>query len=943
MEPNQTETMSIQKTKQKFSAGQTTVGCQLKMIPAVILHPSLGAPLVVEPGKPVSLFIVTDQTFKEEFMNGNGQDDHKLAKGGSNIADLIMQHLKILPWDQANTLKKNLEQADEVSLKKIVAKEQISVTYLGELDDRLENADGQHFANLRQSLKIDFIGYNEDGERHGFWHRFFFNDGIRHIFQIDLDQPALSAGKMYDCFWLLTNLGPKAGDSQEKYLDIQDRLTREYIQSRYYKYCEESAPLNAFKVTENGVDFTAFDPYTPIQTRHPVYVMPAGKRKLNLGHLSDIHVSAKQHLYKGKKATVIPSTDSNVSPLIGTLANNNVDNLFNLLQQFGKGDKEVDAIVITGDLYDHMHNFDPGSLADKTTTGQLWEALYVDSIKAVKGNNANIPCGIDGLAVYSIICHFYKTYGKPIFIVTGNHEAYEYPYGISPRLGSFRPNDGIPLDHNLTFYEAILMYGPAYKILVPGVVSSAASELTNTYVGQANFNAKNFDWFYHVFTPLTDYTIRFADQCLVGLGWGDGEKLVNVTALPISNGGTLPRATESVNRDQISMKEAFISANTLDNKAESRILMSHFTQANYALECPLAERGEINGNDFFETYSSYDHGSVRDGRATLYGEWIGENHFDYTLSGHSHRVGLYRCDNYESNILGRKTLKITAGYPNKETSLKSGNWTGRTKLLVSASAGPIPKQNHAGEMSCQGMETPSGSRIMLDGHETIQVITSTKESAKPRFCVACDYIDIMGGGFWEYFRAVGSDGTFEMKPCWDKIHPDLSDTVKQTLIKEVAVYFVGGETPKPCLAVSTLNKNDALNFDLGKHLARRFKEDFKIGVIFLTIKFNGEALTSLSERAFQHYDFTSPWNIQVGIYSGATDVLLDPAAGIPENQRNSPEMLSLIAKRQAVLDKVKGDMGRWEIKRHKQYGEIPDHKGRAKNYPEYAYNLNPES
>ena len=872
-------------------------------------------------------------------MNGNGQDDHKLAKGGNNIADLIMQHLKVLPWEQANTLKKNLEQADEVSLKKIVTKEQISVTYLGELDERLENAESQHFANLRDSLKNDFVGYNEGGERHGFWHRFFFNDGIRHLFQIDLDQPTLSTGKMYDCFWLLTNLEPKEGDSQEKYLDIQDRLTRDYFQSRYYEYCEEKAPLHAFKVTEEGVDFTAFDPDTPIQTRHPVYVLPADKRKLNLGHLSDIHVSAKQHLYKGKKATVIPGTDSNVSPLIGTLVNNNFDNLFNLLEQFGQGENEVDAVVITGDLYDHMHNFDPGKLADKTTTGQLWEALYVDSTNAVKANNAYIPCGIDGLAVYSLICHFYKTYGKPVFIVTGNHEAYQYPYGISPRLGSFRPNDGIPLDHNLTFYEAILMYGPAYKILVPGVVSSAASELTNTYIGQANFNHKNFDWFYNIFTPLTDYAMRFADQCLIGLGWGDGEKLVNVTTLPISNGGTLPRATESVNSDQTRMKEAFINKATLNNKTESRILLSHFTQANYALECPLAEQGEINGNDFFETYSSYDHGSVRDGRATLYGEWIGENHFDYTLSGHSHRVGLYRCDSYESNILGRKTLKITAGYPSQETSLKSGNWAGRTKLLVSASAGPIPKQNHAGEMSCQGMETPSGSRILLDGNETIEVISSKRDSAKPRFCVACDYIDIMRGGFWEYFRAVGSDGTFEMKPYWEKIHPDLSDADKEALIESISLYSVGDFGAKPPDQSKATLHGNALRFKFSNTLADKMKpnKSSSTSITFVSIKFNGGIISSLA--GFKNYDFDSSWNIQVELYNkvyedGMKKIALRTGSDY-EYLHTDSEIEKLIKRRDS------NKLEDFSIRRNKNNGEIPDHKERSKMWPnEFYYNIN---
>jgi hypothetical protein len=53
---------------------------------------------------------------------------------------------------------------------------------------------------------------------------------------------------------------------------------------------------------------------------------------------------------------------------------------------------------------------------------------------AVHQRNEEYPCGIDALMVYSLIIHYYSTYKKPVFITSGNQEAYEYPYGISPRL-----------------------------------------------------------------------------------------------------------------------------------------------------------------------------------------------------------------------------------------------------------------------------------------------------------------------------------------------------------------------------------------------------------------------------------------------------------------------------------------------------------------------------
>ena len=100
-------------------------------------------------------------------------------------------------------------------------------------------------------------------------------------------------------------------------------------------------------------------------------------------------------------------------------------------------------------------------------------------------------------------------------------------------------------------------------------------------------------------------------------------------------------------------------------------------------------------------------------------------------------------------------------------SIQAQNWDYKTKVLVSASTGPIPKQNLKGEMSGQGMERPSGSIVLNDGQ--ISLATSSLNTAKPRFCVACDYIDIMSKGFWEYFRASGDGGFFEMKLFWDKV------------------------------------------------------------------------------------------------------------------------------------------------------------------------------
>jgi hypothetical protein len=885
----------------------------MRIYPAVILHPSLGCPLIVEAQRPVSLFIVTDSTFRKAFLDDNGGQKQRYATGGLTVATSIGQHLKVVEWNQARELKQDLGKDDQPLQ---VAKKDIVCTYLGKLEREIKNAQGRHVANIRQSVLDQFYSFRERGEEGGIIAKYFSNDGLRYLFQIDLHNHNLQPGALYDSYWVLQNHNPQKADIQPKYLDIQDRIAREYIQKNYYKYVGKEGPEFAFKVTAKGVELTP-DPHTPIMTHHPIWVAPSGKKKLNIGHLSDVHVSSKQAAYKGKQATVIPGADASVSPPIGDMANNNADNFFDLLSQFGN-DAGTDVVVITGDLYDHLHNFDSAKLKENRT-GKLWEAMYVDSMESVQARNEDYPCGIDGLIVYSVLMNFYTRHKKPVFITSGNHEAYEYPYGISPRIGSIRPNDGIPLDHNLTIYEAILLYGPAYSKLIPFPKKSDGWDSM-----RLNFKSRNFDWFYNLFTPLTDYAFTHGEMCMVGLGWGDGEDyLRNWSVATRSFGGTLPRATESPNPSQLAMKENHIqSGRTSLTSYAISMLFSHFTQVNYGLAQPLTARGEINCNDTLKEYSDFDHGSVKTGRAELYGEWIAKNHFNYTLSGHSHRAGLYRCAGYQDNLLGRRTMSVAGGHPENE-NIQKAPWRNGTKLLVSASAGPIPKQNRKGEMSGQGMEYPSGSRIACDQGESITLVKSRPSTARPRFCVACDYIDLAEGGFWEYFKAVDGNGAFEMKPYWEKIHPKLGEEVKRTLIESVTLWVIESGSSASYVEKPGL-KGNSLIVTLSSSLASKMKSRRKyIEAIFLSIKFSGSAVKHLP--GFEDYNYDSPWNIQVGIYGeGGVEI----GAQAPKTANPIGRAAAMERHQSAVHDP-----SRWQIMRHKDSGEIPDFRWRMYTYP----------
>jgi hypothetical protein len=197
----------------------------------------------------------------------------------------------------------------------------------------------------------------------------------------------------------------------------------------------------------------------------------------------------------------------------------------------------------------------------------------------------------------------------------------------------------------------------------------------------------------------------------------------------------------------------------LRQNCRENILCSHFTVVNYALDTPLTTPGEVQAVD--NGYTKFEHGTVKSGRHDLHGDWIGGNRFSLTLSGHSHRSGLYNCEFVPSRKIRRApypqfdtpdsweyipaSLKTRGYYPESEEA-KALCWDKKTKVLVSASTGPVSKQNREGEMVGWGMEPPSGSRMAADG--TIALVKSGRANAQPRFCVACDYIDLVGGGFW---------------------------------------------------------------------------------------------------------------------------------------------------------------------------------------------------
>ncbi len=923
MNSNRTLTCSSQTGRmQQFAILNGQIDVRLGLYPAAILHPSLGCPLIVEDPQRVSLFIVADKNFRQAFLRGNGAD-RQFAAAGDNIRLIISQHLKIHLWEKASEAQKDLSKMDQTLFGEEYSGN-LDCFYLGPLGDELRNRDGRHFANLRPSTKNQFAAAHLD-----------------EVFQIELRNWPFRPETLYDAFWAVRNEAPETLDPNERFLDVRDRMVRQFVGKTWQHGrgaqnnpgASAAGPLCAFTVdAQQGVTYKP-DANVPLQSRHPIYVPPPGKPQLNIGHLSDVHLSSRQHAYKGKRAAVIPGDNNPMSPPIGDLANNNADNLFDLLEQFAD-DPQVDVLVITGDLYDHIHNFDPAS-CETPTTGKLWEAMYLDSDKAVKERATEYPYGIDALAVYSLLMHYYlhSKKKKPVLLISGNHEAYEYPYGISPRVKAIgKVNEGIPLDHNLTFYEAILLYGPGYDKVLK----------------LFNFAKDNFDWFSTIFSPLADFALNYKNQCLLGVEWGDDESFVRSKA---RGGGTLPRATESLKNSQRALIDAALT------QGKDTVLCSHFTVVNYSLDKSLVQKGVIDVSSAM--LSDYDHGSSQGDRTALYERFINHPKLKLSLAGHSHRVGLYACDQLRTTVYpassggmgfsGYPAQSVeyvpqvqTNGYHPEDPATKNVAWDNRTRVFVTASAGPIPKQNLHGEMCGQGMEYPSAGKIVFNGGDAeITLVKSRRPTARPRFAVACDYIDIMKGGFWEYFKAVGSNGEFELKICWEKIHPGFAkggkdprftEAMKAEFVESVTLWLVGSGSES---YQGNIDRDKvvggALRVKFPRGLQRKLRPNNieETGAFFLSFKFKAEVVKHLP--GFKDYDYESPWNIQVGIYDNwGRDV-------VPAKQEK--DIFSRWIEK-VPLTKASTDPSTWQIMRHKKFGEVPSFLWRYRKYrSEFNNNL----
>lgn len=769
---------------------------QLASVSVVILYPSLCTPALSDGREPVRLLLLTKNNFHATWEYSQQKDNHQCQR-------MLQRFLHVRAWPKGGPQAK-LQADNNLLLYQDMATaiEQIQVHYLGQLNPQqrlIRNQQDRLIARVD-----DFaIGYYN---QHGFCH----------LFEVELHQfPALSpckGMKLIDLNWIEQDL---AGNSQSAafdpalrpaYFEQQDELLLDFHQQRVRAQAQ-----HAYRIKQGELHFEP-DLMRPLLAHHPVFFNP--KASYNFGHLTDVHISSRQHVFNKSNARIIPATDENAgSEVVGKRIHRAFDALYDLMDQFGRH-HFTDGVVFTGDLIDYNRNYNPACSEGQAihNTAELWQAMNLDHA----ANDEQYPNGIDNLIFYTLVRWFYDTYQKPVFLCAGNHEAYSVPYGISPRVTAdsstgkellksrpdrelalperilaavqrsigidkkrreqmqkgeepiegTRANEGIPADHNLTVYEACLMYGPQYyRTPMQGFTQGSTIR---------NFQSENLDWFQLIFTPFTDFGYCWPKQTLTLLAWGDDEvfmfrrqglvpnkatrkALKRKGATVPASSSTLPRATQAIDGDQRRILDVVLAQSKAFN-----ILAAHFTLINYHMDLSFQDTGSVGMGTWRDGLGYFDWGTFDLNREYLYRDVLRNRRLQVTLSGHSHRAGLYQLqDNMGCHAIPMRLNESVE--PVKAFQAPSPE---RPRIVVSACGGPIAVQNYCDELAGKGMERPSGSLVRFDaiGDHPIDIKVMEARSprngidtAKPRFCVAVDFVDLLKGDAHERISGVFDD------------------------------------------------------------------------------------------------------------------------------------------------------------------------------------------
>ncbi|MDH5462275.1 MAG: metallophosphoesterase, partial [Candidatus Bathyarchaeota archaeon] len=720
----------------------------LRFKPAIIVHPSLFTPAIIVAGRNTEIILLgkSDQPLRVENIAGQLKIDNNLNPKKRFQPQPIPE--------SAITITRRGELPDEPETIKTHSQ------FFGQLDQRAINEFRGQGYDMYYCVQVDFRRiFRSQRERTAF-NLIWVHTPYLPVFSEEFQLPQNEDW----CLNVSTTVRVRGRETTETLpRELHDRIISRVL-----------TRLNGRRIWLRGMYcFKSFNPRRaptplnpdrsdPIQSYHPVIWFPS-LNYANIGFLSDIHVCARQHVMVKSKARVIEFTDvegndidDDISPKLGPIININLNRLRNLLDAMGR-DNSVDVVLLGGDFIDYVRSLYSTRLGNSQpwTVQEVWNEVAINNSQRDRYQNF-----VDYISIYTEVVRFYRQYKKPIIGITGNHDAYAEPYGISPRVGFRRTddgrftemkkaNEGIPADHNLTIYEAALVFGETYaeSFETPNWRRDPQG-MTN----QSNLQPSLFSWYFSVFTPFSDFAYFLPRQVFVGLGWGNDEDLLGIVDDYQGDWkGHLPRSDDAISDKQLELfEEAHRNRNT-----KNVILMTHFTFVSYFENIPVYPRneGEVQYGPGWSP-GDYDMGTFERNRDTLYRDYLAQRSIQLVISGHSHRRGLYTISGtgpaftttptsradihyWEFHYYNRTTASGRRALPSEEKE---------PAIIVSDSAGSLPRYNKAGELMGWGSDYAAGTRVTFGSDGSIEEITAIQDqTTKPRFVIALDYIDLVEG------------------------------------------------------------------------------------------------------------------------------------------------------------------------------------------------------
>ncbi len=834
-------------TMLSVSSGSNKTGVVSNNVPGYILFPSFATPSIVQSGTKISLLILSQNELTPIMVN-----THLKIVSWEKPIDKTVCEIKDISYNEPNGYKNYKPLLVEKDLDNCISCKplQLSESIVDEESQFAFIPDADLISELKNDYQLNVLNK--------------VTINLEYLNDID--------NGFYNLFWI--NKGQELEDAI-----VQKRLKSEqFLGKRIPK--NSNGQYYCWEVEENAFYLENIRDSLPIAAYHPLLI--TNKEYCNFAHLGDLHCVSRLSLLKLSNAKVIDHKD--IEP-IGSLINDYVSTVKSLLFQEDKI-KDVDAFLISGDLIDFMYNFYPVDLIAKReqlrSEGKYDEAQkltakdFYNTPDAIRdavgvGDEADVmdkyEMGVDLITLYGMILQLYQELHKPVFIVTGNHDAYEMPYGVSPRIGIpsdestllprwmtnrggvYKPNDGIPADMNLTFYEAILVYGEHYPVVVKA----------------KNFTPRRMKHIYELFIPIKDFVLSNKNWTLIGLGWGDAEDLIDVPFWQDQGSpGHLPRANETLT---IPQRELVDFAVRIQKKI---ILFSHFTFVSFDAGIPSQKNPK--GIIQYTHFGKNDMGTFELQRRETYKYFVDNTQISIALSGHAHRRGLYSIERNDDDSAHVSMFDF-------DDLLKVKG----TKIVVSDSSGSISKFNGNSEFEGKGMCTPSMTKVMFkqDGNiDRLEKVVSTNHNAKPRLAVALDYMYIVGNtNFIKTFKSKEYDTYKICDMATIEFNVELSEKMYHMgiTLRSLSIFSISGNTYKeyPLTinnSLSLVKVNKATNekyrsynvrFTGNKEEVGSFLNVFSTTILISANAFLSCKLTSNNETINKEYNCISPYNFPV--------------------------------------------------------------------------------